>query len=307
MKKTLLSLLFVPFFGMAQNQYSFGFDSALTAAGYQTTNQSANATTALWNKASFTVPLAGAIFGSGDVNTVPVGQAGGDNSFAIVNFNSTTGANTISNWLISPDITVQNGDVVSFYTRKGTDGTQDFPDRLELRMSTASPTVLPTGGPTGLGSFTTLGTSVNPSLAAGFVYPKTWTQYTYTVSGLTGPTVVKFAFRYFVTNGGPSGNNSDIIGIDTFSVDRALSTSDFFAKNFSVYPNPSNGLVNVSSKGDASIQNLQVTDLNGRVVKTLNANGVSETQVNISDLTTGVYFLKVQTEQGTGSTKIVKN
>lgn len=307
MKKTLLSLLLVPFFGMAQNQYSFGFDTALTAAGYQTTNQSGAATTALWNKASFTLPLAGPIFGSGNINTIPVGQAGGNNSFAIVNFNSTTGANTISNWLITPDITVENGDVVSFYTRKGTDGTTDFPDRLELRMSTAAPTVLPTGGPTGLGSFTILGTSVNPTLVAGFVYPKTWTQYTYTVSGLTGPTVVKFGFRYFVTNGGPSGANSDIIGIDTFSVDRTLGTSDFFAKNFSVYPNPSTGIVNVASKNNNAIDAIQLTDLNGRVIKNISANGVSDTQINISDLTSGVYFLNIKTEVGSGTTKVVKN
>jgi len=310
MKKTLLSLFVVAALGTvnAQNQYSFGFDTALTTAGYQTTNQSTAATTALWNKASFTLPLAGPIFGSGNINTIPVGQAGGNNSFAIVNFNSTTGANDISNWLISPDITVENGDVVSFYARKGTDGTQDYADRLELRMSTASPTVLPTGGPTGLGSFTVLGTSVNPTLVGGFVFPKVWTQYTYTVSGLTGPTVVKFAFRYFVTNGGPQGANSDIIGIDTFSVDRATaSTSDFFAKNFSVFPNPSTGIVNLASKNNTAINEVQVTDLNGRVVKNVNTNGVSEAQINISELTSGVYFLNIKTDAGSGTTKIVKN
>lgn len=124
---------------------------------------------------------------------------------------------TISNWLITPDITVQNGDIVTFYSRKGTDGTTDYPDRLELRMSSGA-TVLPSGGSAGVGSFTTVCLTINPALAAGFVYPKTWTQYSYTVSGLSGLTPVKFAFRYYVTNGGPSGANSDIIGIDTFSV-----------------------------------------------------------------------------------------
>jgi hypothetical protein len=41
------------------------------------------------------------------------------------------------------------------------------------------------------------------------------------------PVPVRFAFRYYVTDGGPSGSNSDLIGIDTFSIDRpTLSTND---------------------------------------------------------------------------------
>lgn len=56
-----------------------------------------------------------------------------------------------------------------------------------------------------------------------------------------------------------------------------------------------------------AINTIQITDLNGRVVKNVNAKGVSETQINISDLTTGMYFLNVQTDSGSGTTKIIKN
>lgn len=306
MKKTLLSLLLIPFFGIAQNQFSFGFDgttAAMISAGWQSTNQSSPVGASTWNNATFTVPLANAIFGSGNTTTIPVGQAGGNNSFALVNFNSTTGAGTISNWLITPNITVENGDIVTFYSRKGTDGTTDYPDRLELRMSTAATTVLPSGA-LDVGSFTTLGVSVNPTLVNGFVYPKVWTQYTYTVAGLTGPTPVKFAFRYFVTNGGPSGANSDIIGIDTFSVDRTLSTDDFFKNNFAVYPNPATDVINISNVNSLEISAATITDINGRIVKEFRSSIES---INISDLNSGVYFLKISTLDGSGTTKIVKN
>src|SRR3990167_2336668 len=114
MKKTLL-LLVLPFLGISQNQFSFGFDgttAAMISAGWQQTNQSSPAGASTWSNASFTLPLTAAIFGSGNTTTLPMGQAGGNNSFALVNFNSTTGAGTISNWLITPDITVQNGDIV---------------------------------------------------------------------------------------------------------------------------------------------------------------------------------------------------
>lgn len=326
MKKTLLSvfLLSVSGFVNAQTVYSFGFSGTtaeMETAGWMRTNQSNPITTALWSIASYTPvtvnttvtpaiqgnPFNDRVYTNGEVSPVPNGQSGGPNSFALVNFRSTTGAGTISNWLISPVVTVQNGDVVSFWSRKGTSATDDYPDRLELRMSTAATHVNPTGGATDVGSFTTEGVTVNPTLAAGFVYPKVWTQYSFTVSGLSGPTAVKFGFRYFVTNGGPSGANSDLIGIDTFDVNRALSTDDFFANNFSLYPNPSTGIVNLTGKNNMAINTIQITDLNGRVVKNVNAKGVSETQINISDLTTGMYFLNVQTDSGSGTTKIIKN
>jgi hypothetical protein len=321
MKKTLLSILFLSAaLGSANGQVVFGFgfdgtDQAMDAAGWSRTNQSNPATTVVWGNADYDVPLPAnqAIFGG----TSPQGQTGGVNSFAVVNYASTgvfdpeeddyVGSGNISNWLITPAITVANGDVVSFYTRKGTDGANDYADRLELRMSTAATHTNPSGGATDVGSFTTVGVTVNPTLATGFVYPKTWTKYSFTVSGLSGATAVKFAFRYFVTNGGPEGSNSDIIGIDTFSVDRTLSTNDFLANNFSIYPNPTTGIINVNSKNNTAINSIQVTDLNGRVVKTLARDGVHETQVNITDLTSGMYFLNVQTDLGSGSSKIIKN
>ncbi len=296
----------MPFFGMSQNQFAFGFDgttAAMLSAGWQSTNQSSPVGAGTWQNAAFTLPLSGPIFGSGNTTTIPVGQAGGNNSFALVNYTSTTGAGIISNWLITPDITVQNGDIVTFYSRKGTDGTIDYPDRLELRMSSTA-TVLPSGGSAGLGSFTTVCLTINPNLAGGFVYPKTWTQYSYTVSGLSGLTPVKFAFRYYVTDGGPSGANSDIIGIDTFSVDRTLSTDSFFKSNFSVYPNPVNDMVSISNLNNAEITKVLITDINGRVVKEVNSNVSS---VSVGDLNAGIYFLKINTAEGIGTSKFVKN
>ncbi len=55
---------------------------------------------------------------------------------------------------------------------------------------------------------------VNPTLAAGG-YPEVWTQYTATLSGIPGGATGRIAWRYFVTDGGPSGANSNYIGIDT--------------------------------------------------------------------------------------------
>ncbi|HEY0977471.1 MAG TPA: putative Ig domain-containing protein, partial [Flavobacteriales bacterium] len=85
--------------------------------------------------------------------------------------------------------------------------------RLEVRLSTNGASTNVGSSATATGDFTTLLLSINPTLVTN-VYPQVWTQYTITLSGLPAPTSGRMAFRYFVTNGGPVGSNSDYIGID---------------------------------------------------------------------------------------------
>lgn len=137
------------------------------------------------------------------------GRAGAADSYIGANFNNTTGANTISNWLLSPSIAVKNGDVVKFWSRSA--GT--YADRLEVRLSTngASTNVGATNA--SVGDFTTLLLTINNALT-GAGYPTVWTEYTATIAGLPAATTGRIGFRYFVTDGGPSGANSNYIGID---------------------------------------------------------------------------------------------
>lgn len=300
MKKTLLTVAVVlaAISADAQNLLSQNFDTFPGVA--------APGTNAQWVQTNQSSPAGASTWAQGGGTAFTGAQAGAATSFTLCNFNSTTGAGIISNWLIAPVVDLQPGDVISFWTRQGGTVSQ-FPDRLEMRFATdwSDFSALPTGGSTGLGDFTNLAVSVNPDLTVTG-YPLTWTNYTFTypVDMPAGP--VRIAFRYFVTDGGPSGNNSNIIGLDTFSIDRPLSTESFFASNYTVFPNPTSGVLNIGTKG-ASMNQIQISDINGRTVKTINAANVSETQINISDLNSGVYFLKISSDSGVGTTKIVKS
>ncbi len=131
--------------------------------------------------------------------------------YIAANFNNTTGAGTISDWLITPTRTLNNGDTFSFWSRTNLD---TFPDRLELRLSTNGSSTNVGATETSVGDFGTLLLSINPSLTTG-VYPTAWTQFSTTLSGLSSSGVSgRLAFRYFVTSGGPDGSNSDYIGVD---------------------------------------------------------------------------------------------
>lgn len=145
-------------------------------------------------------------------------QAGAANSYAGANFNSTAGVGEISTWLITPTLSFNNGDVVSFYTRTAT-GSQ-WPDALELRFSNVGGTNVGNTD-TSVGSFTSLLLSINPALDVGG-YPESWTKYSATISGLSGATNGALALRYLVSGGGPAGDNSNYIGVDSFAITAAV-------------------------------------------------------------------------------------
>ncbi|MDZ4808726.1 MAG: choice-of-anchor J domain-containing protein, partial [Bacteroidota bacterium] len=142
-------------------------------------------------------------------------QNGAATSYAACNFNSVAGAATISNWLFTPNVTLTNGDIFTFYTRAATGGGV-FPDRLQIRMSTNGASVNVGATNTSVGDYTTLLVDINPTYSTT-AYPEVWTLYTVTISGLAGPVSGRLAFRYFVENGGPAGANSNFIGVDNVS------------------------------------------------------------------------------------------
>jgi hypothetical protein len=131
-----------------------------------------------------------------------------------VNFNSGSGLSTTSNWMVTPVLDLENGREFKFWTR--TVDAPAFPDRLQVRMSTAGSSTNVGTSPTDVGDFTALLLDINPTYTTT-AYPSVWTEYTVTVSGVGSPTQGRIAFRYFAENAGPSGTNSDYIGIDEVS------------------------------------------------------------------------------------------
>jgi hypothetical protein len=184
---------------MAQN-FSEGFDdiNTLAGSGWQVgPNNSAPIGVTNWFQGN------SAVFNA---------QAGAPTAYIAANFNNTAGVGTISNWLLAPTRTLSNGDSFSFWTR--TVDQPGFPDRLQVRMSLNGASTDVGATATSVGDFTTLLLDINPSYSTGG-YPNTWTNFVVNISGLGGPTSGRLAFRYFVENAGPSGANSDYIGIDT--------------------------------------------------------------------------------------------
>lgn len=234
-------------------------DPITLPAGWTMTNQSNPVGTATWFR------------GNTAALTSYNGPADG---YIAVNYQSGAGVSNLSNWLMTPSRTVQNGDEVSFYTR--VPGSQ-YPDRMELRMSTSGDSSVNPSGSTGLGSFTTLCASVNQNLTVGG-YPTTWTKITYVVSGLSGQVACKFALRYNVTGGG-TGNNSDYVGVDAFQIKRPVN-NDLSLESVTVPSIIVNGNFSfngtVKNVGSNSVTSYDVTwQSNGGALQTYNITGVN--------------------------------
>lgn len=103
---------------------------------------------------------------------------------------------SISSWLLTPVLTVKNGDQISFYTRGDT--TASFTDRMQVLLNGSASTYIGKDL-NSVGDFKTVLYDINAGQLPGG-YPTTWSKYQYTFSGLTGETNIRLAFRHFVIN-----------------------------------------------------------------------------------------------------------
>ena len=121
------------------------------------------------------------------------------------------------------------------------------------------------------------------------------------VSSLAGETIY-VAFRHF------DCTDQDWLSIDDVIVSKeALSTESFFKSNFAMYPNPAKNVLNIAGNAGLSMDNVIITDLNGRVVKQQNLSGVASSEINVSDLTSGMYLITISSAEGKGTSKFMKN
>ena len=84
--------------------------------------------------------------------------------------------------------------------------------------------------------------------------------------------------------------------------------NDYFQNSdlFRIYPNPSNGLVNINIANYVGDLQISVYDINGREVYNKNMNNFNNSNaINLEKLSTGIYILKLQGENLNYSEKVI--
>lgn len=100
--------------------------------------------------------------------------------------------------------------------------------------------------------------------------------------------------------------NASILTNTATTTIQTLATQDFdFGTYFSVYPNPAKESLSLETKTTIEVKSISIYNLLGQMVIAI-PNAESFTTIDVSDLKTGTYFIKVITDKGTANTKFIK-
>ncbi len=214
----------------------------------------------------------------------------------------------LSDWLFTPPLDLENGDVVSFRALSWSCFSQ--PDRLEVRMNTSLGTNVGDAS-TSVGEYEIVLLHINedqlplgmPSVSMG----DDWAVYSATITGLGGPTTCRIAVRYFVVNGGPAGPNSSFIGVDDLRVERnVIGIEEGQVRRLRCSPNPTDGIVRIEDPLLAGNGTIRLSTQDGRCRWSVHANTTGT--IDLSSEASGVYILE-QIDPSTGTvmrTRVVK-
>ncbi|MGV3698115.1 T9SS type A sorting domain-containing protein [Flavobacterium sp.] len=234
-----------------------------------------------WAVPNPSVPVAGD-WAIGNYGAGPLVQNG---TSSVVSITPTTAA--ANNWMFSRGVNLTSGsDVTITYYVSNFQQASTSTGNLDFTVGNAQTSAAQT---TILSTETGLNIAAFVQKTVSFVPPATGTYY--------------FGFRNFT----PTATGTHAIIVDNFTVTETLGMSgNELNSRFSVFPNPAQNTVTISNSIDAAIGQIDLSDLNGRIIKTIKIANLTETQLNLSDISQGIYMLKIVSDKGTLIKKIVK-
>lgn len=94
------------------------------------------------------------------------------------------------------------------------------------------------------------------------------------------------------------------------TIEEPLGVEDnLFNTNISIFPNPTTDVFTIKNNSSVILDQAIVTDIRGRVLKTIKFNGESlETLVSLESYKSGIYFIQIQSDKGITTVKqVIKN
>ncbi|TXD81963.1 T9SS type A sorting domain-containing protein [Subsaximicrobium wynnwilliamsii] len=148
---------------------------------------------------------------------------------------------------------------------------------------------------------------INREVPGNYTDVGNWQTVFFDFSAFADPTTLGRIVIFFDITGAPSADGAD----DLFYIDdvkfgefTTLSSNQFVASDFKVFPNPTNNAWTIKAKKE--LTQVQVFDVLGKSVMTLNPNALN-VELDASTLNRGIYFAKISTVSGSESVKLIKN
>ena len=129
------------------------------------------------------------------------------------------------------------------------------------------------------------------------------TTYSYPLNSLNNETNIIFRIVFH----SDEAENNRGVNVDDFVISGTLSSENFELNNVFIYPNPSKGVFTISV-GNLQPTGIEVYDLTGKKVFAKNEIAISnfETKIDLSNLTQGIYFVKIIDNNQSTVKRIIK-
>jgi len=155
--------------------------------------------------------------------------------------------------------------------------------------------------------FTYVGTGLNEALSGNIVIP---------ADAVIGVTRMRVIVSASTATGfgpqhkcGPTDSNNPFGEMEDYAVEitPALSIGEFENSKFSMYPNPTNGIVTLNFAQATPVQSISVYSITGQQIISKPITNISkEYSLDLGNTADGIYMVKVQTENGQFIKRIVK-
>lgn len=213
---------------------------------------------------------------------------GPDSGYVAADFNVVAGNNQIDSWLMLPAMSINTGDTLSFFSRSKFEST--YRDSIKVMYSASGNTNVNSPDWVELGFFKTDTTGI-------------WKRNAFTATSQGSN--ARFAIRYFLTSGGPSGLASEYIGVDQITVSTGIVGREEELANslIRIFPNPASSNITIYTPGDSG--DLKIYNALGQEVHQQKLNS-KEQKVNIETLPSGVYIVTIVSEEGVSVKRFVK-
>lgn len=148
------------------------------------------------------------------------------------------------------------------------------------------------------------------NLSPNGVLTGSWGTSTVDLSSLSVLANSTIQFRWELGTDGCNGADGwylDEIYVYNCAASLSVNNYDQMIEGVSIYPNPTQGNIIVKKSIDIQLNTIELLDLNGRVLLNSNLSDMqTERELDIQNLATGVYFVRVTSDESTGIMRLIK-